>query len=49
MIAVALPAAAQYALSDRRSLEMALKVDRLPWSVCNEVLRVENWTDYSVD
>lgn len=49
MIAVALPAAAQYALSDRRSLEVALKVDRLPWSVRNEAVRIDNWTDYSVD
>jgi hypothetical protein len=41
-------AAAQYALSDRRSLEVALKVDRLPWSVRNEAVRVDSWTDYSV-
>ena len=41
-------AAAQHVLSDRRSLEVALKVDRLPWSVRNEAVRIDNWTDYSV-
>ena len=49
MIAVAVLAAARYALSDRRSLEVALKVDRLPWSVRNEAVRIDSWTDYSVD
>ena len=41
-------AAAQYLLSDRRDLEAALKVDRLPWSVRNEAVRIDSWTDYSV-
>lgn len=49
MIAVAVLVAARYALSDRRSLEVALKVDRLPWSVRNEAVRIDSWTDYSVD
>lgn len=49
MIAVAVLAAAQYVLSDRRSLEVALKVDRLPWSVRHEEVRIDSWTDYSVD
>lgn len=48
LIAVAILAAAQYALSDRRSLEVALKVDRLPLSVRNEAVRIDSWTDYSV-
>jgi len=41
--------AAQYVLSDRRSLEVALKVDRLPWSVRHEEVRIDSWTDDSVD
>jgi hypothetical protein len=48
-IALFVLAAARYAFSDRRSLEVALKVDRLPLSVRNEAVRTDNWTDCSVD
>ena len=49
IIVVTVLTAARYALSDRRSLEVALKVDHLPWSVRNEVVRIDSWTDYSVN